>query len=104
MLVADTRAASVTQQRLAKELTDRGVNHAFVRVPADYYDHDLEYRRQCLGAHSVNSLCKTIVMENTKAPDHFGISSDPTISKYVCVITQVQAPHCFLSSDYMLAQ
>lgn len=39
----------------------------FVRVPGDYYDQSLEVRRECLSAASVDHLCKSIVMENTRA-------------------------------------
>ena len=46
--------------------------------------HDLEFRRKCLEAESVQHLCKSIVMENTKL-------SEPVagVSKYYCVIVQV---------------
>lgn len=61
----------------------------FMRVPVDYYDHDLEYRRQCLSAASVEHLCKSIVMENTKAPSEFNDCGGLEDSRYYCVIVQV---------------
>lgn len=43
-----------TQQRLAAELDAKGVTpYSFLRVVGDYYDHSLEWRRECLGAPSV---------------------------------------------------
>lgn len=61
---------SETQRRLAQELVALGVpqnRFAFTRVPADYYDKSLEYRRECLRAASLSRLCKTLLLENTKA-------------------------------------
>lgn len=40
-----------------------------IRVQGDYYNWTLEKRRETLQADSVEKLCKTIVMENTKATD-----------------------------------
>ena len=41
-------------RRLAAELDAKGVlPHSFLRVVGDYYDHSLEWRRECLGAPSV---------------------------------------------------
>lgn len=61
---------SETQRRLSEELLAQGVpadRFAFTRVPGDYYDGSLEYRRECLQAASLSRLCKTLLMENTKA-------------------------------------
>ena len=62
--------ASETQRRLSEELLAQGIprdRFAFTRVPGDYYDHSLEYRRECLQAAALSRLCKTLLMENTKA-------------------------------------
>lgn len=62
--------ASETQRRLTEELLAQGISSdrfAFTRVPGDYYDGSLEYRRECLQAASLSRLCKTLLMENTKA-------------------------------------
>lgn len=76
-----------TARRLGEELESLGVQeHAFVRVPKDYYDQDLEFRRRVLGAPSIDHLCKSIVMENTKVD-----GSDPNIVKYWLVIVQYNA-------------
>lgn len=37
-------------------------------VPSDYYGWDLSQRAQCLGAPSIQHLCKSLLMENTKRP------------------------------------
>mmetsp|Transcript_57153 Transcript_57153/g.65175 ORF Transcript_57153/g.65175 Transcript_57153/m.65175 type:complete len:217 (+) Transcript_57153:41-691(+) len=55
-------------------------------TPEDYYANPLEYRRGILGAASIDHLCKTIVMENTKMhPDHL---DDPSYPKYIMVVVQ----------------
>lgn len=64
---ATTPAAAVpvsaTQARLQGELDRLGASSArFCRVPEDYYDQELEYRRGCLDAASVEHLTKSIVM------------------------------------------
>ena len=61
----------------------------FVRVPRDYYEQDLDFRRQCLSAASVQHLCKSIVMENTRAPHDFVECGGFANSKFYCVIIQV---------------
>ncbi|GIL54987.1 hypothetical protein Vafri_10665 [Volvox africanus] len=87
-----TPDASPTQQRLEQELLHRGFSsYRFIRVPAEYYDRQLEFRRDCLGAASVNHLCKSIVMENTRAHESVTGWDDPRNSKYYCVIVQYTA-------------
>lgn len=56
-------------------------------VPEAYYMWRLEARAECLGAPSIQYLCKSLLMENRKAAD----SSDPTNPKYVLVIVQYAA-------------
>lgn len=61
---------SATQARLGAELLRLGFGpdkFAFTRVPSDYYDRPLEYRRSCLGAASLDRLCKTLLLTNTRA-------------------------------------
>ncbi|GAB4823617.1 hypothetical protein N2152v2_010663 [Parachlorella kessleri] len=80
-------AASETQRRLALELLNRGIcNHRFVRCPPEYYSQPLEFRRACLDAHSIQHLCKTIVMENTRAHPSVSDWSNPHNSKYYLVL------------------
>ncbi|PNH07059.1 hypothetical protein TSOC_006520, partial [Tetrabaena socialis] len=88
-----TPGAGPTQQRLEAELVSKGcVSTArFVRVPPDYYDQPLEFRRECLEAASVEHLCKAIVMENTRAHPSVVGWSDPAHSKYYVVMVQYSA-------------
>jgi hypothetical protein len=64
----DESSVSEVQRRLASELRSLGVAHRFVRAPGDYYDRPLEFRRDVVGAGSIHHLCKSIIMENTRAP------------------------------------
>ncbi|WZN63232.1 tRNA_edit domain-containing protein [Chloropicon roscoffensis] len=62
-----------------------------VRVPGEYYDRPLEYRRQVLDAFSTSHLCKTMVMENTKDDRPFpeGLDDGEAWStKYIMVVVQ----------------
>ncbi|KIY99532.1 hypothetical protein MNEG_8428 [Monoraphidium neglectum] len=74
---------SPVQHRLAREL--------FVRVPSDYYERPLAWRREVLEAHTVYHLCKSIVMENTRAHPSVKGWEDPNNSKYYVVIVQYKA-------------
>jgi hypothetical protein len=58
-------------------------------VSGDYYDQPLEFRRDCLQAASVDHLCKSIIMENTKAHSSVQGWDNPNNSKYYVVIVQV---------------
>lgn len=54
---------SGTEARLSAILERSGVyDFCFKRVPSDYYDRTFEERRDLLGAHSIDHLCKSIVM------------------------------------------
>lgn len=54
---------SETEARLFAILKSNGVDDfCFKRVPNDYYDRTFEERRDLLGAHSIDHLCKSIVM------------------------------------------
>lgn len=50
---------------------------------------DLEFRRAFLGAASVEHLCKSIIMVNTRAPAAITDCSNALHSKYYLVIVQV---------------
>merc|ERR1712196_444516 len=55
---------SETQARLSTAAASMGLSSAhFWRVPSDYYDHELEWRRAVLGAASTKQLCKSMIME-----------------------------------------
>ncbi|XP_078154008.1 ybaK/aminoacyl-tRNA synthetase-associated domain-containing protein isoform X2 [Carex rostrata] len=82
--------AESTETRLSVILLARGVSDfAWKRVPSDYYDQSLEYRRQILAASRIEQLCKTIVMVNTQAPEEITDCSNPKNSKYYVVVVQV---------------
>lgn len=88
--------ASRTHEVVHSDLVGRGMRDFRVRrVPPDYYDRDLEYRRRCLDAASVGNLCKSMVMENTRDdrgfPGGLPSDSDPWQTKYVMVIVQYVA-------------
>ena len=75
------------QKRLHNELISKGITRfRFVRAPPEYYDEDLEFRRKTLNAPTVEHLCKSIVMENTKID-----GSNPEHTKYWLVIVQYSA-------------
>lgn len=58
-------------------------------MPEDYYEQPLEFRRACLQAASIDHLCKSIIMENTRAHPSVQGWQDPNNSKYYVVIVQV---------------
>ncbi|XP_078440572.1 ybaK/aminoacyl-tRNA synthetase-associated domain-containing protein [Wolffia australiana] len=85
-------AADSTEARLSAMLNGIGVrDFEFKRVPEDYYRRTLEYRMECLNAHSIDHLCKSIVMINTQAPAHITDCSDRLNSKYYVVVIQYTA-------------
>jgi prolyl-tRNA editing enzyme YbaK/EbsC (Cys-tRNA(Pro) deacylase) len=58
-------------------------------VPEPYYTWPLSQRAICLGAPSVRQLCKSLLLENRKAPASSKL--DPTYPKYVLVVIQYAA-------------
>ena len=61
----------------------------FMRVPSCYYDEPLEFRRECVGGASVDHMCKTIVMENTKCVNDD--TADRANSRWYLVVVQYTA-------------
>ncbi|KAF7139594.1 hypothetical protein RHSIM_Rhsim07G0107100 [Rhododendron simsii] len=85
-------ATNTTESRLSAILGSNGVrDFSFRRVPSDYYDSPLEYRRDVLVASSVHHLCKSIVLVNTQAPSNVTDCSDHNYSKYYVVVVQYTA-------------
>ncbi|CAG9466624.1 unnamed protein product [Pedinophyceae sp. YPF-701] len=79
-------------ERIAADLKRRGVtSFATNWVPSYYYEKDLAWRQHCLGAHTLGHLCKSIVIENTKAHQSVDGIKDPLASKYYVVIVQYAA-------------
>lgn len=88
--------AGAVQLRLQAELLERGIpSHRFVRAPPEYYARPLEFRRAVLGAASVQHLCKSIIMENTRVA-----GDEPGVTKYWLVVVQYSAK---LHSDKLRA-
>lgn len=84
-----TEGVSECEQRLTNILKEKGFKtFKFNRVPEDYYDKPLEFRRGVLDAPTIEHLCKSIVMVNTKA--EVEDSSNWKNSKYYLVIIQVR--------------
>ncbi|KAL0484642.1 pgk [Acrasis kona] len=80
-----------TVTRLKDECNRLGLQYAkFKQVPGDYYDRPLEYRRDCLGAPTIDHLCKSLIMENTRfqGDDPF---ADRNNCKYYCIVLQYTA-------------
>ena len=65
-----------------------------VRASPDYYQTSLLERKAFLKAHSTFSLCKTIIMENTRYEQTVAtypeIAKDAFYPRYVMVITQFE--------------
>lgn len=84
------QVVSPIQERVMADAAKRGISSAHIwRVRSDYYDQELAWRRDVLGAASTLQLCKSMIMENTKV-------SDMTLEqataagrvKYICVMLQ----------------
>ena len=50
------------------------------RVPSDYYQRDLEYRRNSIDSQSVDQLCKCVIYEIKDAPD--------PLKRFICLVVQ----------------
>ena len=80
---------SMRRAREAVELKHSIYSAVWKFVPEPYYTWPLEERAKCLGASSVQCLCKSLLMENRKAPDLK--NDDPTYPKFVLVVIQYAA-------------
>lgn len=60
-------------------------------VPEGYYNLTLQQRANILGAHSIQQLCKSMLMENNRAPTSTENNNDPTYSKFYLVVVQYNA-------------
>ena len=80
-----------TAKRLDAALVSAGAAKAlhWVRVPANYYDEPLAFRAACVKASSVEHMCKTICMENTKCTNED--CADPINSRFYLVVVQYTA-------------
>lgn len=81
-----------TESRLSSILRSNGVSDfMFKKVPSDYYERSLEFRRDILNAPSIHHLCKSIVLVNTQANESVTDCSDRNNSKYYVVVVQYSA-------------
>ncbi|KAF6145707.1 hypothetical protein GIB67_010668 [Kingdonia uniflora] len=90
-----------TESRLSSILhSNTVVDFSFKRVPSDYYERSLDYRRDILNAASVHHLCKSIVLVNTQAHASVTDCSDRNNSKYYVVVVQVHHSFILYSSRF----
>ena len=68
---ADAESPEQVQVRMQAAAAELGLCASLVAVDPHppYYEQTLEWRRDRLGANSVDELCKSVVMENTKLED-----------------------------------
>jgi hypothetical protein len=59
-----------------------------VRVPSDYYKHELDIRARIVRAQNTSQLCKSIIFENTAYFQDNEVLEDFTNSRYYCVVIQ----------------
>lgn len=82
--------ASMTLKRVRDQCEKVNLTSAcFVKVPARYYDLELEERRRIIGAPKVECLCKSLILENTECTT--SDCSDPRNSRFFCIIIQYVA-------------
>lgn len=88
------QTVSATQQRLINLAANIGLTSAtFRRVRDDYYEQELAWRRDVIGAASVKQLCKSMIMENTKLADKpLAQCQAEGKVKFVCVVVQYDGP------------
>lgn len=73
-------------KRIREECIRLGFKYAkFKQVPNNYYQIPLEARRDILGAPTLDHLCKSLIMENTRfqGDDPF---ADRNNCKYYCIV------------------
>lgn len=90
------QTVSATQQRLINLAANIGLTSAtFRRVRDDYYEQELAWRRDVIGAASVKQLCKSMIMENTKLADKpLAQCQAEGKVKFVCVVCSTTGPSC----------
>lgn len=76
-------------RRARKDVEDRKLfSSGWKWVAKDYYEWPLSKRAKTLGAPSTDYLCKSLLMENRKAPE---ANDDPTNPRFVLVVLQYEA-------------
>mmetsp|Transcript_963 Transcript_963/g.1479 ORF Transcript_963/g.1479 Transcript_963/m.1479 type:complete len:198 (+) Transcript_963:142-735(+) len=84
LMLSLTHKRNRTSERAFRRNLQRKVGD--YTVWSDYYDWNLERRKVFLRASSVDQLCKTIVMENTRCINMDCL--DPSNSKYYAILVQ----------------
>lgn len=90
----DDDAGGRAMRRARSSVEAKGIFSAVWRfVPEPYYTWPLEQRAACLGAASIQYLCKSLLMENRKAPPvgDDDADSDPTNPRFLLVVIQYAA-------------
>lgn len=85
-----TSADSVqaVQQKMEQKAAALGLKSAkFIAVEPNYYEQELEWRRNRVSANSADEMCKSVVMENTKLGD----DAEPGRVRFVLVLVQYVA-------------
>lgn len=78
-------AVQEVQRTMEEKAAALGLASAyFLAVEPGYYEQTLEWRRDRLGATSVEELCKSVVLENTKRGE------DAELGRIRCVLVLVQ--------------
>ncbi|AIN98192.1 hypothetical protein LPMP_211130 [Leishmania panamensis] len=73
--------------KLRRHCLENGLHSAeFIWVPLNYYQENLQWRRDALQAPSIRHLCKTILMENTHCTNND--CADHRNSRYYLVVYQ----------------
>ncbi|GET88342.1 hypothetical protein, conserved [Leishmania tarentolae] len=73
--------------KLRRHCLESGLHSAeFLWVPSNYYQENLQWRRDALHAPSIRHLCKTILMENTHCTNND--CADRSNSRYYLVVYQ----------------
>ena len=65
-------------------IKNKALTYKIVEAPKNYYDLNLEQRRQILGAHNCDVLCKTIILENKNFDETF--ESKFYQRYYMCIV------------------
>ncbi|KAL0049697.1 hypothetical protein WJX82_007867 [Trebouxia sp. C0006] len=87
-------SVSGTEAKLGTELKERGVkSFSFKAVPANYYKEDLEFRRACLEAASIQHLCKSLIYENPKLPVDQESSGTQHLRYYLVIVQYAAKLH-----------
>ena len=86
VLPADVESAEGVRLRMQAVVAELGLSASLVAVDPHppYYEQTLEWRRDRLGASTVDELCKSVVMENTK------LESDADAGRVRSVLVVVQ--------------